>query len=194
MANVWMHNGFLQVEGEKMSKSLGNFITINELLATDKFGGQPWHGRVLRLAMLATHYRQPIDWTVDRLVQSRATLMEFADIVHGVAAAGEPHAGGGGGACRTISTRSSAMSIIHGVAKSAAAQSGGRSRTQGDACSSWGSRRREGRPISIPAAPRSNRRGRDRPPDQARARRPPGPRLQGKRPHPRRARSQGRRS
>ena len=79
MADVWMHNGFLQVEGEKMSKSLGNFITINELLASDKFGGQPWHGRVLRLAMLTTHYRQPIDWTVDRLVQSRATLMDFAD-------------------------------------------------------------------------------------------------------------------
>ena len=43
MANVWMHNGFLQVEGEKMSKSLGNFVTINELLATE-LGGQPWHG------------------------------------------------------------------------------------------------------------------------------------------------------
>ena len=42
MANVWMHNGFLQVEGEKMSKSLGNFVTINELLATDVFGGRSW--------------------------------------------------------------------------------------------------------------------------------------------------------
>ena len=71
MANVWMHNGFLQVEGEKMSKSLGNFITIHELLATRKFGGQPWHGRVVRLAMLGTHYRQPIDWTVERLSQAR---------------------------------------------------------------------------------------------------------------------------
>ncbi len=44
MASIWMHNGFLQVEGEKMSKSLGNFVTIHELLATDKFGGQPWKG------------------------------------------------------------------------------------------------------------------------------------------------------
>ncbi len=67
MANVWMHNGFLQVEGEKMSKSLGNFVTIHELLHTEKFGGRKWPGEVLRLAMLRTHYRQPIDWTVQRL-------------------------------------------------------------------------------------------------------------------------------
>ncbi|MEO0793255.1 MAG: cysteine--tRNA ligase, partial [Pseudomonadota bacterium] len=80
LARTWMHNGFLQVEGEKMSKSLGNFITINQLLDTDTFGGQSWHGRVLRFAMLTTHYRQPIDWTVERLVQARQTLMEFADM------------------------------------------------------------------------------------------------------------------
>ena len=71
MANVWMHNGFLQVEGEKMSKSLGNFVTINELLATDVFGGRSWSGEVLRLAMLKTHYRQPIDWTVRALEEAR---------------------------------------------------------------------------------------------------------------------------
>ncbi|HEX8666735.1 MAG TPA: cysteine--tRNA ligase [Beijerinckiaceae bacterium] len=70
MANVWMHNGFLQVEGEKMSKSLGNFVTINELLATDVFGGRSWPGEVLRLAMLRTHYRQPIDWTVRALEEA----------------------------------------------------------------------------------------------------------------------------
>ena len=46
MANVWMHNGFLQVEGEKMSKSLGNFVTIHELLRTTKFGGRKWSGEV----------------------------------------------------------------------------------------------------------------------------------------------------
>jgi cysteinyl-tRNA synthetase len=56
MANVWMHNGFLQVEGAKMSKSEGNFVTIRELLAD-------WPGEVLRLNMLKTHYRSPIDWT-----------------------------------------------------------------------------------------------------------------------------------
>ena len=74
MANVWMHNGFLQVEGEKMSKSLGNFVTINELLRTEKFGGRKWDGEVLRLAMLRTHYRQPIDWTVKALEEAEKTL------------------------------------------------------------------------------------------------------------------------
>jgi cysteinyl-tRNA synthetase len=64
MANIFMHNGFLQVEGQKMSKSLGNFVTIRELLATDHFGERQWRGDTLRLAMLKTHYRQPIDWTV----------------------------------------------------------------------------------------------------------------------------------
>ena len=74
MANVWMHNGFLQVEGEKMSKSLGNFVTIQELLHTTKFGGRKWPGEALRLAMLRTHYRQPIDWTVKALEEAEATL------------------------------------------------------------------------------------------------------------------------
>ncbi|MEX0346445.1 MAG: cysteine--tRNA ligase [Rhizobiaceae bacterium] len=74
MANVWMHNGFLQVEGRKMSKSEGNFITINELLATEKFGGRKWPGEVLRLAMLMTHYREPIDFSVKRLEEAEAVL------------------------------------------------------------------------------------------------------------------------
>jgi len=67
MANFWMHNGFLQVEGEKMSKSLGNFFTIRELLAD-------WPGEVLRFNMLRTHYRQPIDWTVKGVAESFSTL------------------------------------------------------------------------------------------------------------------------
>ncbi|HJR56371.1 MAG TPA: cysteine--tRNA ligase [Rhizomicrobium sp.] len=67
LANVWMHNGFLQVEGEKMSKSLGNFFTIRELLAD-------WPGEVLRFNMLRTHYRQPIDFTVAGLKESWKTL------------------------------------------------------------------------------------------------------------------------
>ncbi len=79
MANVWMHNGFLQVEGEKMSKSLGNFVTIRELLASDKFGGRAWPGAVLRLAMLRTHYRQPIDWTARALEESEKALQRFAE-------------------------------------------------------------------------------------------------------------------
>jgi cysteinyl-tRNA synthetase len=83
MANYWMHNGFLQVEGEKMSKSLGNFVTIHDLLRTKKFGSNQWHGYVLRLAMMMTHYRQPIDWTVDRLVEARQNLKEWIDVAIG---------------------------------------------------------------------------------------------------------------
>jgi len=74
MARYWLHNGFLQVEGQKMSKSLGNFITIHELLETDKFGGRKWPGEVLRLAMLMTHYREPIDFTVKRLEEAEEKL------------------------------------------------------------------------------------------------------------------------
>jgi cysteinyl-tRNA synthetase len=67
MANFWIHNGFLQSEGEKMSKSLGNFFTINELLAD-------WPGEALRFNMLRTHYRQPMDWTLKGVAESFNTL------------------------------------------------------------------------------------------------------------------------
>jgi cysteinyl-tRNA synthetase len=67
-----MHNGFLQVEGRKMAKSEGNFVTIRELLAD-------WPGEVLRFNMLKTHYRQPIDWTVKGLEESYATLQTLTD-------------------------------------------------------------------------------------------------------------------
>jgi cysteinyl-tRNA synthetase len=73
MANYWMHNGFLQVEGEKMAKSAGNFVTIRELLAD-------WPGEVLRFNMLRTHYRQPIDWTVRGLEESYSTLRALTDV------------------------------------------------------------------------------------------------------------------
>ena len=71
MARYWMHNGFLQVEDEKMSKSLGNFITIHELLE------QGWDGRVLRFLMLKTHYRQPINWTRKGLAEAALELHRF---------------------------------------------------------------------------------------------------------------------
>jgi cysteinyl-tRNA synthetase len=77
MANVWMHNGFLQVEGQKMSKSLGNFVTINELLETGAMGGRAWLGDVLRLAMLMTHYREPIDFSVKRLEEAENKLRDW---------------------------------------------------------------------------------------------------------------------
>jgi cysteinyl-tRNA synthetase len=118
MANVWMHNGFLQVEGEKMSKSLGNFFAIGDLLGTDVFGKQAWHGRVLRFAMLATHYRQPIDWTVDRLTQAKHTLQEFAELVAGAAEGAAPNPEVIGALSDDLNTPS-AISILHGLAKSA---------------------------------------------------------------------------
>ncbi|MFO1079519.1 MAG: cysteine--tRNA ligase [Reyranellaceae bacterium] len=67
MAKYWMHNGFLNISGEKMSKSLGNFFTVHELL--DQFPGE-----VIRLLLLSAHYRQPLDFTHDGLLQAKATL------------------------------------------------------------------------------------------------------------------------
>jgi cysteinyl-tRNA synthetase len=73
MANYWMHNGFLEVEGEKMSKSIGNFVTIRELLAD-------WPGEVLRLNMLKTHYHSPIDWRLKGLEESARTLDDWYSV------------------------------------------------------------------------------------------------------------------
>jgi len=70
MANYWMHNEFVQVEDAKMSKSLGNFVTIRELLAD-------WPGEVLRLNMLRAHYRSPMDWTLKGLEESAKTLDDW---------------------------------------------------------------------------------------------------------------------
>ncbi|HSY57733.1 MAG TPA: cysteine--tRNA ligase [Bradyrhizobium sp.] len=74
MANYWMHNGFLEVEGAKMSKSLGNFVTIHEQLAD-------WPGEVLRLNMLKTHYRSPIDWTLKGLEESKRVIDSWYDVI-----------------------------------------------------------------------------------------------------------------
>ena len=67
-AKYWMHNGYLVVNGEKMSKSLGNFFTVRELLE------KGWRGEVIRLVLLGTHYRQPIDFTDAALDQAKARL------------------------------------------------------------------------------------------------------------------------
>ncbi|MFO0992001.1 MAG: cysteine--tRNA ligase [Hyphomicrobiales bacterium] len=77
MANIWMHNGFLQVEGQKMSKSLGNFVTINEVL--EGWNGYAWPGEAVRFNMLRSHYRQPIDWTYEGLDESHKTLWDWSD-------------------------------------------------------------------------------------------------------------------
>ncbi|MGD9740000.1 MAG: cysteine--tRNA ligase [Bauldia sp.] len=72
MANYWLHNGHLQVQGEKMSKSLGNFDTIHSVL-------QDWHGDVARLNMLRTHYRQPAEWTLASMQESEKILVGWFD-------------------------------------------------------------------------------------------------------------------
>jgi cysteinyl-tRNA synthetase len=78
LARYWLHNGFLQVKGEKMSKSLGNFLTVRDLLAD-------WPGEVLRFNMLRTHYRQPMDWTVAGLKESWTILERWYGVAEPVA-------------------------------------------------------------------------------------------------------------
>ena len=90
MAQIWMHNGFLQVDGEKMSKSQGNFVTIDELLSTSSFGGRRWSGEAVRLAMLRTHYRQPIDWTARALEEAERALDKWTDALGDAPADAEP--------------------------------------------------------------------------------------------------------
>ena len=67
LANYWLHNGHLTITGTKMSKSLGNFFTVRQLLETVS-------GEVIRAALLSTHYRQPLDWTDDTLPQAKQML------------------------------------------------------------------------------------------------------------------------
>jgi cysteinyl-tRNA synthetase len=81
MANYWMHNGFLQLDGEKMSKSLGNISPIREVLAE-------WPGEAIRLAMLQSHYRQPLNWGDTGLSEAKRTLDHWyaltADVAPGM--------------------------------------------------------------------------------------------------------------
>ncbi|WP_341861751.1 cysteine--tRNA ligase [Gymnodinialimonas sp. 57CJ19] len=70
-ANIWMHNEMLQVEGKKMSKSLGNFFTVRDLLDS----GVP--GEVIRFVMLSTHYGKPMDWTEKKRVEAEKTLRKW---------------------------------------------------------------------------------------------------------------------
>ncbi|WOH84650.1 cysteine--tRNA ligase [Bradyrhizobium sp. BEA-2-5] len=113
MANTWMHNGFLQVEGEKMSKSLGNFFTIRDLLAD-------WPGEVLRLAMLKTHYRSPLDWTAKATEEAAKTLDDW----YAVAADAEPGAPSPAmvEALYDDLNTAQAMAVLHGL-RSAASSS-----------------------------------------------------------------------
>jgi len=112
MANYWMHNGFLQVEGEKMSKSLGNFVTIHELLNTETFGGRKWPGEVLRLAMLRTHYRQPIDFTVKALEEANASIDDWARLYTPAEVSSEPSPAFVDALCDDLNT-TEAISELH---------------------------------------------------------------------------------
>ncbi len=77
-ANVWMHNEMLQVEGKKMSKSLGNFFTVHDLLEQ----GIP--GEVIRFVFLLTHYRKPMDWTDKKRKEAEATLRKWRSLSEGI--------------------------------------------------------------------------------------------------------------
>ena len=79
-AKVWMHNEMLQVEGKKMSKSLGNFFTVRDLLEQ----GVP--GEVIRFVYLSTHYRKPMDWTAEKAREAEATLRKWFKLTDGVEA------------------------------------------------------------------------------------------------------------
>ena len=78
-ARVWLHNEMLQVEGKKMSKSLGNFFTVRDLLDE----GIP--GEVIRFVFLSTHYGKPMDWTAKKAAEAEATLRKWRGLVEGVA-------------------------------------------------------------------------------------------------------------
>jgi len=77
MAKVWMHNGYLMAEGEKMSKSLGNFYTVNDLL-------EEFPGEAIRLALLSTHYRQPLDFTKAGIAEAKRKLDGWYRLLDGV--------------------------------------------------------------------------------------------------------------
>jgi cysteinyl-tRNA synthetase len=77
LANIWMHNGFLTMASEKMSKSLGNVDLVHELV-------ERWPGEALRLALLSAHYRAPLDWTDELILQSVKTLDRLYRALDGV--------------------------------------------------------------------------------------------------------------
>ncbi|MBP0464389.1 cysteine--tRNA ligase [Roseomonas sp. PWR1] len=88
-AHYWMHNGMLLVDGEKMSKSLGNFRTVRDILAEGA-----WAGEAFRLLLLRTHYRAALDFTMDGLGEAKAELDDhYAMLSRAPAAPGGPLAG-----------------------------------------------------------------------------------------------------
>ncbi|NNF25441.1 MAG: cysteine--tRNA ligase [Rhodobacteraceae bacterium] len=108
-ARVWMHNEMLQVEGRKMSKSLGNFFTVHDLLEQ----GVP--GEVIRFVMLSTHYRKPMDWTERKREEAEATLRKWRRLTDGVEPADEPEPAFLNSLCEDLNTPL-AISHLHAFA------------------------------------------------------------------------------
>ena len=77
LANYWMHNGFLTINNDKMSKSLGNFFTVHDLL-------KKYPGEVIRFVLLSAHYRQPLDFSEGTLEAAKATLDRWYGALRGV--------------------------------------------------------------------------------------------------------------
>ncbi len=77
-ANLWMHNGFLQIEGEKMSKSLGNFFTVHDLIQTGLSGD------IIRMVLLSSHYRQPLDWTAKKVSEVSNIISKWRENCVGI--------------------------------------------------------------------------------------------------------------
>ncbi|MBI1171408.1 cysteine--tRNA ligase [bacterium] len=108
-AHVWMHNEMLQVEGKKMSKSLGNFFTVRDLLEQ----GVP--GEVIRLVFLGTHYGKPMDWTAEKAAQAEATLRKWRGLVAGIEPAASPLPGVVSALSDDLNT-AGALAELHGAA------------------------------------------------------------------------------
>jgi cysteinyl-tRNA synthetase len=122
-ARYWVHNGMVQVEGRKMAKSVGNVLLIRDLLAAH-------HGEVLRMGLLAAHYRQPLDWTADGVEQARKALDRFYSVlrdVDSVAAADpgddDPDLSRFVGALSDDLNTPMAIAELHGLARALAATS-----------------------------------------------------------------------
>ncbi|WP_434287313.1 cysteine--tRNA ligase [Celeribacter sp. SCSIO 80788] len=111
-ARYWLHNEMLQVEGKKMSKSLGNFFTVRDLLdGHDGMPGVP--GEVIRFVFLSTHYRKPMDWTAEKAEQAAATLKKWRKMTEGVEP-GEPAPEVVAAVSDDLNT-AGAISVLHGI-------------------------------------------------------------------------------
>ncbi len=126
LARYWVHNGYITVEGEKMSKSLGNFRTLRDVL-------QKFHGECVRFALLSAHYKKPLDWSSDLLERARRTLERWYRLLleapqRAQAADATPDAGVVEALCDDLNTPL-ASARLHEIAhKASAAAAPGRAR------------------------------------------------------------------